>query len=133
MVYIKYVGEILQFKIYGYNSVEEFLGVILQVVWIKGYGYKRIVVLKNDMKSCLSLFGFFFVNFENQFLEGECILEVFELYIVLEFKFEVDGSGFSYMEQEFFCLIDDFFVDFLCVFVFLCLLFFQLRLDFVIF
>ncbi|XP_069839793.1 meiosis regulator and mRNA stability factor 1 isoform X2 [Dendropsophus ebraccatus] len=48
--YSKYVGEILQPKHYGYNSLEELLGAIPQVVWIKGHGHKRIVVLKNDMK-----------------------------------------------------------------------------------
>ncbi|EMP37349.1 Limkain-b1 [Chelonia mydas] len=48
--YCKYTGEVLQPKIYGYNSLEELLGAIPQVVWIKGHGHKRIVVLKNDMK-----------------------------------------------------------------------------------
>ncbi|XP_063790435.1 meiosis regulator and mRNA stability factor 1 isoform X2 [Pseudophryne corroboree] len=50
--YSKYVGEVLQPKQYGYNSLEEILGAIPQVVWIKGHGHKRIVVLKNDMKIC---------------------------------------------------------------------------------
>uniref|UniRef100_A0A452TF96 Meiosis regulator and mRNA stability factor 1 n=1 Tax=Ursus maritimus TaxID=29073 RepID=A0A452TF96_URSMA len=50
MAYTKYVGETLQPKTYGYSSVEELLGAIPQVVWIKGHGHKRIVVLKNDMK-----------------------------------------------------------------------------------
>ncbi|XP_075035866.1 meiosis regulator and mRNA stability factor 1 isoform X2 [Mixophyes fleayi] len=50
--YSKYVGEVLQPKHYGYNSLEEILGAIPQVVWIKGHGHKRIVVLKNDMKIC---------------------------------------------------------------------------------
>ncbi|KAM4026164.1 meiosis regulator and mRNA stability factor 1 isoform 2-T5 [Anomaloglossus baeobatrachus] len=48
--YSKYVGEVLQPKQYGYNSLEELLGAVPQVVWIKGHGHKRIVVLKNDMK-----------------------------------------------------------------------------------
>ncbi|XP_074867395.1 meiosis regulator and mRNA stability factor 1 isoform X2 [Carettochelys insculpta] len=48
--YTKYTGEVLQPKIYGYHSLEELLGAIPQVVWIKGHGHKRIVVLKNDMK-----------------------------------------------------------------------------------
>uniref|UniRef100_A0A6I8PQH4 Meiosis regulator and mRNA stability factor 1 n=1 Tax=Ornithorhynchus anatinus TaxID=9258 RepID=A0A6I8PQH4_ORNAN len=51
VAYTKYVGEVLQSKSYGYNSLEELLGAIPQVVWIKGHGHKRIVVLKNDMKS----------------------------------------------------------------------------------
>lgn len=50
--YSKYVGEVLQPKQYGYNSLEELLGAVPQVVWIKGHGHKRIVVLKNDMKVC---------------------------------------------------------------------------------
>ncbi|CAH2306993.1 meiosis arrest female 1 homolog isoform X1 [Pelobates cultripes] len=50
--YNKYVGEVLQPKHYGYNNLEEILGAIPQVVWIKGHGHKRIVVLKNDMKLC---------------------------------------------------------------------------------
>ncbi|NP_001119538.1 meiosis regulator and mRNA stability factor 1 [Xenopus tropicalis] len=50
--YSKYVGEVLQPKQYGYSSLEEILGAIPQVVWIKGHGHKRIVVLKNDMKVC---------------------------------------------------------------------------------
>ncbi|XP_018091816.1 meiosis regulator and mRNA stability factor 1 isoform X2 [Xenopus laevis] len=50
--YSKYVGEVLQPKQYGYSSLEEILGAIPQVVWIKGHGHKRIVVLKNDMKAC---------------------------------------------------------------------------------
>ncbi|KAM4698321.1 meiosis regulator and mRNA stability factor 1 isoform 2-T2 [Rhinophrynus dorsalis] len=49
--YSKYVGEPLQPKQYGYNSMEELLGAIPQVVFIKRHGHKRIVVLKNDMKS----------------------------------------------------------------------------------
>ncbi|XP_038619895.1 meiosis regulator and mRNA stability factor 1 isoform X4 [Tachyglossus aculeatus] len=52
VAYTKYVGEVLQSKSYGYNSLEELLGAIPQVVWIKGHGHKRIVVLKNDMKNC---------------------------------------------------------------------------------
>ncbi|XP_073503774.1 meiosis regulator and mRNA stability factor 1 isoform X5 [Phyllobates terribilis] len=50
--YSKYVGEMVQPKQYGYNSLEELLGAVPQVVWIKGHGHKRIVVLKNDMKVC---------------------------------------------------------------------------------
>ncbi|KAG9477066.1 hypothetical protein GDO78_002453 [Eleutherodactylus coqui] len=50
--YSKYVGEVLQPNYYGYNSLEELLGAVPQVVWIKGHGHKRIVVLKNNMKVC---------------------------------------------------------------------------------
>uniref|UniRef100_A0A670JVP3 Meiosis regulator and mRNA stability factor 1 n=1 Tax=Podarcis muralis TaxID=64176 RepID=A0A670JVP3_PODMU len=49
--YSKYTGEVLQPKAYGYNNLEELLGAIPLVVWIKGHGHKRIIVLKNDMKS----------------------------------------------------------------------------------
>ncbi|XP_067859331.1 meiosis regulator and mRNA stability factor 1 isoform X2 [Heptranchias perlo] len=48
--YHKYTGEVLQPKIYGYASIEDLLVAIPQVIWIKGHGHKRIVVLKNDMK-----------------------------------------------------------------------------------
>ncbi|XP_053131872.1 meiosis regulator and mRNA stability factor 1 isoform X2 [Hemicordylus capensis] len=48
--YSKYTGEELNPKAYGYNNLEELLGAIPPVVWIKGHGHKRIVVLKNDMK-----------------------------------------------------------------------------------
>ncbi|XP_062444808.1 meiosis regulator and mRNA stability factor 1 isoform X2 [Rhea pennata] len=50
VAYSKYTGEVLQPKAYGCNNLEELLGAIPQVVWIKGHGHKRIVVLKNDMK-----------------------------------------------------------------------------------
>ncbi|KAM4632640.1 meiosis regulator and mRNA stability factor 1 [Discoglossus pictus] len=50
--YSKFTGEILQPKLYGYSNLEDILGAIPQVVWIKGHGHKRIVVLKNDMKIC---------------------------------------------------------------------------------
>lgn len=57
VAYNKYAGETLQPQAYGYGSVEELLSAIPQVVWIKGHGHKRIVVLKNDMKSRLSSLG----------------------------------------------------------------------------
>ncbi|XP_058891567.1 meiosis regulator and mRNA stability factor 1-like isoform X5 [Acipenser ruthenus] len=46
----KYTGKGLQHRAYGYSTVEELLGAIPQVVWIKGHGQKKIIVLKNDMK-----------------------------------------------------------------------------------
>uniref|UniRef100_U3ICU8 Meiosis regulator and mRNA stability factor 1 n=1 Tax=Anas platyrhynchos platyrhynchos TaxID=8840 RepID=U3ICU8_ANAPP len=54
LAYSKYTGEVLQPKAYGCNNLEELLGAIPQVVWIKGHGHKRIVVLKNDMKTRFS-------------------------------------------------------------------------------
>ncbi|MGH0130133.1 UNVERIFIED_CONTAM: hypothetical protein FKN15_041184 [Acipenser sinensis] len=50
----KYTGKGLQHRAYGYSTVEELLGAIPQVVWIKGHGPKKIIVLKNDMKVCTS-------------------------------------------------------------------------------
>ncbi|XP_060548900.1 meiosis regulator and mRNA stability factor 1 isoform X1 [Pantherophis guttatus] len=52
--YSKYTGEALHPNTYGYNNLEELLGAIPSVVWIKGHGHKRIVVLKNDMKTRFS-------------------------------------------------------------------------------
>ncbi|MBN3320974.1 MARF1 factor, partial [Atractosteus spatula] len=49
----KYTGKGLQPRSYGYSTVEELLGAIPQVVWIKGHGHKKIIVLKNDMKGVL--------------------------------------------------------------------------------
>ncbi|XP_036380153.1 meiosis regulator and mRNA stability factor 1 isoform X3 [Megalops cyprinoides] len=46
----KYTGRGLQPRSYGYSTVDELLGAIPQVVWIKGHGHKKIIVLKNDMK-----------------------------------------------------------------------------------
>ncbi|XP_060907408.1 meiosis regulator and mRNA stability factor 1 isoform X4 [Labrus mixtus] len=46
----KFTGASLEPRSYGYISIDELLGAIPQVVWIKGHGHKRIIVLKNDMK-----------------------------------------------------------------------------------
>uniref|UniRef100_A0A8C8EQN2 Meiosis regulator and mRNA stability factor 1 n=1 Tax=Oncorhynchus tshawytscha TaxID=74940 RepID=A0A8C8EQN2_ONCTS len=48
--YAKFTGHGLQPRSYGYGSVDDLLNAIPQVVWIKGHGHKRIIVLKNDMK-----------------------------------------------------------------------------------
>uniref|UniRef100_A0A8C8IQ15 Meiosis regulator and mRNA stability factor 1 n=1 Tax=Oncorhynchus tshawytscha TaxID=74940 RepID=A0A8C8IQ15_ONCTS len=48
--YAKFTGRGLQPRSYGYGSVDDLLNGIPQVVWIKGHGHKRIIVLKNDMK-----------------------------------------------------------------------------------
>ncbi|XP_007984655.2 meiosis regulator and mRNA stability factor 1 isoform X4 [Chlorocebus sabaeus] len=129
MAYTKYVGETLQPKTYGHNSVEELLGAIPQVVWIKGHGHKRIVVLKNDMKSRLSSLGLSPANLENQPSEGERILEVPEPHTASELKLEADGSGSSHTEQELLRLTDDSPVDLLCAPVPSCLPSPQLRPD----
>nr|XP_046166028.1 meiosis regulator and mRNA stability factor 1-like isoform X4 [Oncorhynchus gorbuscha] len=49
--YAKFTGLGLQPRSYGYGSVDDLLNAIPQVVWIKGHGHKRIIVLKNDMKA----------------------------------------------------------------------------------
>uniref|UniRef100_A0A1A8J0I8 Meiosis regulator and mRNA stability factor 1 n=2 Tax=Nothobranchius kuhntae TaxID=321403 RepID=A0A1A8J0I8_NOTKU len=49
--YNKFTGCSLEPRSYGYFSADELLGAIPQVVWIKGHGHKRIIVLKNDMKA----------------------------------------------------------------------------------
>ncbi|XP_068177723.1 meiosis regulator and mRNA stability factor 1 isoform X2 [Antennarius striatus] len=49
--YTKFTGCSLEPRSYGCQSTDELLGAIPQVVWIKGHGRKRIIVLKNDMKA----------------------------------------------------------------------------------
>ncbi|PNJ01996.1 MARF1 isoform 5 [Pongo abelii] len=129
MAYTKYVGETLQPKTYGHSSVEELLGAIPQVVWIKGHGHKRIVVLKNDMKSRLSSLSLSPASHENQLSEGERILEVPEPHTASELKLGADGSGPSHTEQELLRLTDDSPVDLLCAPVPSCLPSPQLRPD----
>uniref|UniRef100_A0A8C7JB36 Meiosis regulator and mRNA stability factor 1 n=1 Tax=Oncorhynchus kisutch TaxID=8019 RepID=A0A8C7JB36_ONCKI len=53
--YAKFTGRGLQPRSYGYGSVDDLLNAIPQVVWIKGHGHKRIIVLKNDMKVVYTL------------------------------------------------------------------------------
>uniref|UniRef100_A0A3P9BU63 Meiosis regulator and mRNA stability factor 1 n=1 Tax=Maylandia zebra TaxID=106582 RepID=A0A3P9BU63_9CICH len=48
--YNKFTGCSLDPRFCGYTSVDELLSAIPQVIWIKGHGHKRIIVLKNDMK-----------------------------------------------------------------------------------
>ncbi|XP_008278131.1 meiosis arrest female protein 1 homolog isoform X2 [Stegastes partitus] len=50
-VYNKFTGCSLEPRSYGYTSTDELLSAIPQVVWIKGHGHKKIIVLKNDMKA----------------------------------------------------------------------------------
>ncbi|XP_046691311.1 meiosis regulator and mRNA stability factor 1 isoform X2 [Silurus meridionalis] len=47
----KYTGCEFQPRDYGYSTLEELLAAIPQVVWIKGHGHKKIIVLRNDMKA----------------------------------------------------------------------------------
>ncbi|XP_063136996.1 meiosis regulator and mRNA stability factor 1-like isoform X2 [Rattus norvegicus] len=126
MAYTKYIGETLQPKTYGYSSVEELLGAIPQVVWIKGHGHKRIVVLKNDMKNQLSSFDLFPVNHEHQPAVSRQILEVPESHLASELHL---GTGLSQMEQELLHLANSSPVDLLCTPVPSCLPSPQLRPD----
>ncbi|XP_006892736.1 PREDICTED: meiosis arrest female protein 1 isoform X2 [Elephantulus edwardii] len=129
VAYAKYVGETLQPKLYGYGSVEELLGAIPQVVWIKGHGHKRIVVLKNDMKSRLSLLGLASTSSESQLPEKEQILEVPESHTAAELHLGLGNSGASQMEQELLRLTSSSPVDLLCEPVPSCLPSPQLRPD----
>nr|XP_036848051.1 meiosis regulator and mRNA stability factor 1 isoform X7 [Manis javanica] len=95
VAYTKYVGETLQPKAYGYSSVEELLGAIPQVVWIKGHGHKRIVVLKNDMKSRLSLLGLSPANHEHRPSASEHILAVPESRIAPDLELGADSDAVS--------------------------------------
>ncbi|ERE89843.1 limkain-b1-like protein [Cricetulus griseus] len=126
MAYTKYVGETLQPKTYGYSSVEELLGAIPQVVWIKGHGHKRIVVLKNDMKNRLSSLGLFPANHEDQPAVSRQILEVPESLIASELQLR---TGPSQKEQELLHLANSSPVDLLCAPVPSCLPSPQLRPD----
>uniref|UniRef100_A0AAY5EIT1 Meiosis regulator and mRNA stability factor 1 n=1 Tax=Electrophorus electricus TaxID=8005 RepID=A0AAY5EIT1_ELEEL len=46
----KYTGCEFQPRDYGYATLDELLAAVPQVVWIKGHGHKKIIVLRNDMK-----------------------------------------------------------------------------------
>ncbi|KAM5199012.1 meiosis regulator and mRNA stability factor 1 isoform 8-T8 [Hipposideros larvatus] len=107
--YTKYVGEALQPKAYGYSSVEELLGAIPQVVWIKGHGHKRIVVLKNDMKSRLSP-----ASHEHQPSAPEPLLEVPDSYPALGLTLGAGGDGPCPTEHELLRLTNESPVDLLC-------------------
>ncbi|XP_014442569.1 meiosis regulator and mRNA stability factor 1 isoform X3 [Tupaia chinensis] len=126
MAYTKYVGETLQPKTYGYSTVEELLGAIPQVVWIKGHGHKRIVVLKNDMKSRLSSLGLPAADHESRPSDGERILEVPDSHPASELKL---GAGPGQTEQELLRLTNDSPIDLLCAPVPSCLPSPQLRPD----
>ncbi|XP_069342997.1 meiosis regulator and mRNA stability factor 1 isoform X6 [Eulemur rufifrons] len=128
VAYTKYVGETLQPKTYGYSSVEELLGAIPQVVWIKGHGHKRIVVLKNDMKSRLSSLGLSPASHENWPSDSERILEVPEP-TASALQLGAGSNGPSQTEQELLRLTSDSPVDLLCAPVPSCLPSPQLRPD----
>ncbi|XP_077172134.1 meiosis regulator and mRNA stability factor 1 isoform X2 [Paroedura picta] len=130
--YIKYTGEMLHPKAYGYNSVEELLGAIPSVVWIKGHGHKRIVVLKNDMKTRFSSPGLPLAD-ENQgpqFADHDGDAnDVPSLGQALELKAESPNTVSNYTEQELLCLTNTSPIDLLCEPVPSCLPSPQLRPD----
>ncbi|XP_058567836.1 meiosis regulator and mRNA stability factor 1 isoform X6 [Neofelis nebulosa] len=129
MAYTKYVGETLQPKTYGYSSVEELLGAIPQVVWIKGHGHKRIVVLKNDMKSRVSSVGLSPVSPEDEPLATERIPAAPESCTAPELRLGAGSDGPHQTEQELLRLTNDSPVDLLCAPVPSCLPSPQLRPD----
>uniref|UniRef100_A0ABI7XRJ0 Meiosis regulator and mRNA stability factor 1 n=1 Tax=Felis catus TaxID=9685 RepID=A0ABI7XRJ0_FELCA len=129
VAYTKYVGETLQPKTYGYSSVEELLGAIPQVVWIKGHGHKRIVVLKNDMKSRVSSLGLSPVSPEDQPSATERIPAAPESCTAPELRLGAGSDGPHQAEQELLRLTNDSPVDLLCAPVPSCLPSPQLRPD----
>ncbi|XP_038275309.1 meiosis regulator and mRNA stability factor 1 isoform X3 [Dermochelys coriacea] len=132
--YSKYTGEALQPKIYGYNSLEELLGAIPQVVWIKGHGHKRIVVLKNDMKTRFSSPSFspadHVDDHGNQLADNNGhIMEILGSTASMELKLGTPSDVSNQTEQELLCLTNTSPVDLLCEPVPSCLPSPQLRPD----
>nr|KAF6441379.1 meiosis regulator and mRNA stability factor 1 [Rousettus aegyptiacus] len=135
VAYAKYVGETLQPEAYGYSSVEELLAAIpqnvscVQVVWIKGHGHKRIIVLKNDMKSRLSSLCVSPADHGNRPAATECLLEVPECRPASELSRGAGEDGPRHTERELLRLASDSPVDLLCAPVPSCLPSPQLRPD----
>ncbi|XP_042336704.1 meiosis regulator and mRNA stability factor 1 isoform X2 [Sceloporus undulatus] len=116
--YTKYTGEVLHPKAYGYSNLEELLGAIPPVVWIKGHGHKRIVVLKNDMKTRFNSPSLPVAdeNTENQFADGSGqAIELARASKSLELNMETPNAPVSNQtEQELLCLTNTSPVDLLC-------------------
>nr|XP_032649308.1 meiosis regulator and mRNA stability factor 1 isoform X5 [Chelonoidis abingdonii] len=131
--YSKYTAEVLQPKIYGYNSLEELLGAIPQVVWIKGHGHKRIVVLKNDMKTRFSSPRFspadHVDDHGNQLTDSNEHMEILGSSASMESKLGTPSNVSNHTEQELLCLTNTSPVDLLCEPVPSCLPSPQLRPD----
>ncbi|XP_071617426.1 meiosis regulator and mRNA stability factor 1 isoform X3 [Heliangelus exortis] len=134
VAYSKYTGEVLQPKAYGCNNIEELLGAIPQVVWIKGHGHKRIVVLKNDMKARFSSPSFppadHVDDHGNQLAEDDGnIMEIPASTSSMELSLGPPSNVLNQTEQELLCLTNTSPVDLLCEPVPSCLPSPQLRPD----
>ncbi|KAJ6657542.1 hypothetical protein lerEdw1_002255 [Lerista edwardsae] len=115
MAYSKYTGEVLHPKAYGYNNLEELLGAIPPVVWIKGHGHKRIVVLKNDMKTRFSSPSLPLADEAPQAADGEGEGPAPpESGTSLELTLEAPSAVSNPAEQELLCLTNTSPVDLLC-------------------
>uniref|UniRef100_A0A8C0UK01 Meiosis regulator and mRNA stability factor 1 n=1 Tax=Cyanistes caeruleus TaxID=156563 RepID=A0A8C0UK01_CYACU len=134
VAYSKYTGEVLQPKAYGCNNLEELLGAIPQVVWIKGHGHKRIVVLKNDMKTRFSSPSFppadHVDDHGNQLADNNGhIMETQGSTSSMELNLGRPSNVSNQTEQELLCLTNTSPVDLLCEPVPSCLPSPQLRPD----
>ncbi|KAM6054582.1 meiosis regulator and mRNA stability factor 1 isoform 2-T2 [Chlamydotis macqueenii] len=134
VAYSKYTGEVLQPKAYGCNNLEELLGAIPQVVWIKGHGHKRIVVLKNDMKTRFSSPSFppadHVDDHGNQLADNNGhIMETPGSTSSMELSLGTPSTVSNQTEQELLCLTNTSPVDLLCEPVPSCLPSPQLRPD----
>ncbi|KAM6121835.1 meiosis regulator and mRNA stability factor 1 isoform 4-T4 [Phoenicopterus ruber ruber] len=134
VAYSKYTGEVLQPKAYGCNNLEELLGAIPQVVWIKGHGHKRIVVLKNDMKTRFSSPSFppadHVDDHGNQLADNNGhIMETPGSTSSMELSLGTPSNVSNQTEQELLCLTNTSPVDLLCEPVPSCLPSPQLRPD----
>ncbi|KAM9372631.1 meiosis regulator and mRNA stability factor 1 isoform 2-T2 [Phaethornis superciliosus] len=134
VAYSKYTGEVLQPKAYGCNNIEELLGAIPQVVWIKGHGHKRIVVLKNDMKARFSSPSFppadHVDDHGNQLAEDDGhIMGIPVSTSSMELSLGTPSNVSNQTEQELLCLTNTSPVDLLCEPVPSCLPSPQLRPD----
>ncbi|XP_074961306.1 meiosis regulator and mRNA stability factor 1 isoform X2 [Phalacrocorax aristotelis] len=134
VAYSKYTGEVLQPKAYGCSNLEELLGAIPQVVWIKGHGHKRIVVLKNDMKTRFSSPSFppadHVDDHGNQLADSnEDIMETPGSTSSMELSLGAPSNVSNQTEQELLCLTNTSPVDLLCEPVPSCLPSPQLRPD----
>ncbi|XP_010215963.1 PREDICTED: meiosis arrest female protein 1 isoform X3 [Tinamus guttatus] len=134
VAYSKYTGEVLQPKAYGCSNLEELLGAIPQVVWIKGHGHKRIVVLKNDMKTRFSSPSFppadHVDDHGNQLADHNGhSMEIPGSTSSMELSLGTPSTVSSQTEQELLCLTNTSPVDLLCEPVPSCLPSPQLRPD----